>query len=110
MVSFIVLFLPAVLTVWIFEGLTRSDLTLKQWGSFYGVCVLLINTVAMMIMRFLLNWTGIILHDPQVGIDIYMATNHLMLAVPTAIILGVLTALVYKNVKIELEEKKNAEE
>lgn len=106
MVSFIILFLPAVLMVWIYEGLTRHRLALRQWACFYGVCVLMLNTIAMMIMRLLLNWPGENLSD----VNVYMATNYLVLTVPFAVLLGVLTALISRNLKIEFEEKKDGEE
>ena len=106
MVTFIVLFLPAVLAVWIYEGLSRHKLAFRQWACFYGVCVLFLNTVAMMIMRFLLNWPGENLAD----VNVYMATNYLILTLPTAVVLGVLAALLQRNLKIEFEEKKNAAE
>ena len=110
MITFICLFLPAVLSVWIYEGLTKQDLSVKRWVSFYGVNVLFINFFCLMMMRLVLDQAGTYLYNRETDIEPYVATNYLILAIPAAVVLGVVFALLHKNVKIELEARDDAKE
>lgn len=108
MVPFILLFLPEVLTVWIYEALAKKALTRKSWAMFYATCVLLVNTACFFIFYKILNWGGIAIENPQEGVTFYIAASYLMIALPIAVVLGVVAAFLKKYIRVEIEEKTDA--
>lgn len=108
MLSFICLFFPAVLFVWVYEGLSKSDLSLKRWLCMYCTGVIFINLICWLVMRFVLNMGYIYLYDAQLDITPALASNYMVLALPIALILSVAAALLRKNVKVTVEEPEHA--
>lgn len=108
MITFIMLFFPAAMSMWLYEHVTKTDLSVKNWLSMYAVHNLLINFVCLMIMRLVTNQAGEYLYGRDIGISPYVATNYMIKAIPVAIIVGVLAILLHKTVKVELEENEDA--
>lgn len=110
MVSFIVLFFPAVLTIWIFESLSKTDLRPKYFAVFYAASVLLINTICFLVLYYILDWGQVSLHDPQEGMSVYYAVRYLTLAVPMSVFVGIAAAFLRKYIRIEIEEAEDGED
>lgn len=108
MITFIILFLPAMLSMWIYEHVTKSDLSVKRWVNLYGVHVLLINFFCLMMMRLVTDQAGEYLYNREIDIPPYVATSYMLMAIPAAIVLGVVAVLLHKTVKVELEAEEDA--
>ena len=103
MITFIMLFFPAALSMWLYEYVTKSDLSVKRWVNLYAVHNLLINFICLMVMRLVTDQAGEFLYNREMDINPYAATNYLIKAIPTAICVGVLSILMHKTVKVEIE-------
>ena len=109
MVTFIILFFPAALSMWLYEHVTKTDLSVKRWVNLYAVHNLLINFACMMLMRLVTGQAGDYLYNREIGIPPYVATNYLILAIPVAIAVAVAGILLHKTVKVELESNEDAD-
>lgn len=109
MLSFICLFLPAVISVGIYEGLTKKSLTWKQWGYLYSAGVVLINFFCWLVMRFVLETAYTYLEDAAVGITPAVAGNYMAMALPAAVILPVVAALLSKHAKVSIEDAEDVQ-
>lgn len=108
MITFIVLFFPAALSMWLYEHVTKTDLSVKRWVSLYAVHNLLINFICMMIMRRLTNQGNDYLFNLQTDIQPHVATDYMIKAIPVALVVGVAAILLHKTVKVELEVDEDA--
>lgn len=108
MITFIILFFPAALSMWIYERVTKTDLSVKRWLNLYAVHVLLINFFCLMMMRLITDQAGEYLYNREIDLSAYTATNYLIMAIPAAVVLGVAAVLLHKNVKVELEAEEDA--
>ena len=108
MITFIMLFFPAALSMWLYEHVTKTDLSVKRWVSLYAVHNLLINFVCLMLMRLVTDEAGEYIYNRDIDIPPYVATNYMIKAIPVAIVLGVVAVLLHKNVKVELESNEEA--
>lgn len=103
MVALICLFFPAIVSVWIFEALSKEDLTGKKWGYQFVLNCLLINFACILVLRFLFgNASSYVLNGDM---HLQHAYNYLILAIPAAVVLSVMEVLLKKNVKITVEDK-----
>lgn len=108
MITFIMLFFPAALSMWLYEHVTKTDLSVKRWVNLYAVHNLLINFICLMLMRLVTDQAGIYLYDRDIGITPYLGTNYMILAIPVAVAMGVVAILLHKTVKVELETNEDA--
>lgn len=108
MITFIILFFPACLSVWLYEHVTKTDLSVKRWVNLYGVHNLMINFITLLLMRLVTDEAGVYLYDREIGIPPIMATDYLIKAIPVALGIAVIAILLHKTVKVELEAEEDA--
>ena len=108
MITFIMLFFPAALSMWLYEHVTKTDLSVKRWVSLYAVHNLLINFICLMLMRLVTDQAGVYLYDRDIGIPPITATDYMIKAIPVALAVGVLAILLHKTAKVELEANEDA--
>lgn len=108
MVTFIMLFFPAALSMWLYEHVTKTDLSVKRWVNLYAVHNLLINFICLMLMRLLTDQANDRLYNREIDIPPYVATDYLIKAIPVAIVLGLIAIALHKTVKVELESNEEA--
>lgn len=108
MITFIILFFPACLSIWLYEHITKTDLSVKRWVNLYAVHNLIINFTCMMLMRLVTGQAGVYIYDREIGIPAITATDYMIKAIPVAIAVGVLAILLHKTAKVELEANEDA--
>lgn len=104
MIAFIALFLPAVLSVWIFEALRKESLGWKNWLYRFSLNTLLINWIIFAVKKVILGTAASVISGFATDMSPDIAFNYLVMAVPLAIVLGVVSALLKKHVRIETED------
>lgn len=109
MLAFISLFFPAVLSVWFYELLTKTEFQIKQFILRYCANVLFINIICTGIKRFVFN-TGY--HSLYDGKDMVpsVAFNYMVMAVIVAVVLVIVEIFLNKNIKVSVEEREDAQE
>jgi hypothetical protein len=105
MVSFISLFLPAVLAVGIYEWTLKKKISLRHAVYLYAAQNIVINAFCFAVKKF---WLGTA--DGSMLIDGDMtpsaALNYLIIAVPVAVIVAFICALITSTVKVTKEDDK----
>ena len=107
MLAFICLFFPAVVAVRILEGLTRQNLTRKQWVYNYSSYLLLINFVCLGAKMFLLGTGSIPLYEAGEMLP-RAAVIYIAMAVVSGTVFAVLQALLDRRVTFTVEENTDA--
>ena len=109
MLAFIVLFLPAVFSLWIYEALTKKELSLKKVIYRYSVNVVLINFLCFLIKCYVFNSGATsLLFDGKNMLPV-SGFNYLILALPIAVMLAFLEVVISKKTVITVEENKDEE-
>ena len=88
MLALICYFFPAVISVWMFEALAKSRLTLKQ--CIYRFCgnALFINFILIAVKKFILNTAANPLITSEGDMLPSVAFNYLIMVVPIAALLA----------------------
>lgn len=104
MLTFIVLYLPAVLFAWCYENLTKTDLSIKKLLYLYAFGNVGTNMLCWLALRFVFDKA----HDPLYNTDTDMlpadACFYLLMAVVFSLILAVLCALLAKTFSVSIED------
>lgn len=108
MLTFICLFFPAVLYVWMFEGLTKEELSFKKWVHRYAFGVVFINLLCWLIQRFVLDNAYTPFYDANYGITPAAACDYMVMALIFTAVLGAFAALLHKKGKIAVEDQEDA--
>lgn len=108
MIAFICLFLPAVLGVWLYECLSKTNLCRKQW--LYRLCanIIFINGICFAIKRFLLGTANAFFYTLQADATPAAALNYLIMAIPAGVIVVFLQILFAKHASITVADEKDA--
>ena len=101
MIGFIVLFFPAVLSVWIFETLRKEALTRKAWLYRFCLNTLLINLVCFGVKKWILGTGNAVILSLAADMSPSIACNYLIMALPLAIGFGILQVITKKCVRVE---------
>ncbi len=109
MTAFICLFLPAVLSVWVYEALCKKSLSKKHWLYLYTTDVLLINLVCFLVKKLILHTDGAPMYTYYIDMTPSIAANYLIMAIPFALILAVAERFCAKFIHITVEEPDDAE-
>lgn len=88
MITFICLFFPPVLSVWIYEHLRRRDLRKRHWIYLYAAAVLTTNLCVFLVKRLVLGTGGMPIFDLYNDLPPSAASNYLIMAVPCALVFG----------------------
>ncbi len=109
MLAFICYFFPAIVSVWIFESLTKKPLGIKRCVFHFCANTLFINFLCIGIKRFILNSAGTLIYE---GADMLptVAFNYIVMAMLSGAILVVFEVLLFKKVKITVEEDQHEEQ
>ncbi len=104
MIAFICYFFPAILSLWLFETLSKQNISLKK--CIYRFCLnsVLINFLCFATKKFVLHTDGApMLYE---GADMIPSTafNYIVMAIFFTLILVVLEILISKNVKVIVED------
>ena len=108
MVALIVLLCPAVLAVWCYEALTKTELTRKKWFYRYTLNLVGINLICFIMKRFVLNSASAVFYTLSEGMLPSVALNYLIMAIPAAVIFALLQVFCKKNIEVSVEDKSNA--
>ncbi len=104
LVEFICLFFPAVLCVCIYEKLNKCTLNRRQWAYHFILDALFINLFCFLIKTFVLGSGGQQLLYDGVNMTPHAALNYLIITIPSAVALAVVSTLLFKNVRFEVED------
>lgn len=105
MLSFICYFFPAVISLRLFEALSKSSLSLKK--CIYRFCcnTLLINFLCLAVKKTVFHTANNpMLLDSSDMLPI-VALNYMIIAVPFAAVIALAEVLLSKRIKITVEEK-----
>ena len=107
MIACICLLLPSVLSVWIYEGLRKEDLSVKRWLYHYALSVIAVNFLCFFVKQYILGTGEFPLWNFYTDVTPSAAANYLIMAVPAAAVFGIIRALLVRSVKIEIEDSHN---
>ena len=108
MVTFLVLFFPAALSLWIWEKATKCTLPKRKWVYLYALNTLLINFLCFVLKKWVLH-TGEYTIE---GMTPNSAINYMLVAVVLAAVVALVEVFCYKRVRLQVEsgeEKENGE-
>lgn len=109
MLKFICLFFPAAFSLLIIETLRKKPFDFKKNLLLYLSNIIFINMACLFVKKFILNTADAPLAN--IGADMIptVALNYLIMALPFAVIIAVVEALLKRCVKIEVEGKEQNE-
>lgn len=103
MISFIVLFLPAVLSVWLWETFSKSRLCKRNWVYLLSLNILLINFGCFAVKKWILYTGNHTLATLMADMTPAVAVNYLIMAVPAAVALALAEKLAYSKIRLRVE-------
>ncbi len=106
MITFICLFFPAVVSLWLYEALAKTSLGLKKCIFRFCLNSLIINFVCFVAKKFVFDTASYSLYIEG---DMLPSTalNYLIIALPIAVILVLAEVLLSKKIKITVEENRD---
>ena len=107
MISIIVLVLPAVLSVWLWEIFSKKHLSGRSWIYLLSLNVMLINLGIFAVKRWVLNTAANPLSAMAQDMTPLVAMNYLLMAIPAAIALAAVERFVHSKVRIFVESDEN---
>lgn len=110
MIAFICLFLPAVLSVWVFEVLRKKSLNKKHWLYMYCAGVVLINLVCFLAKKLILRTAAAPMYTLYVDMTPAVAANYLIMAIPVALALAVAACFCAKFIRVGIEGSDDADQ
>ena len=109
MITFIVLFLPAVLSVWLWEVFSKNHLCKRNWVYLLSLNILLINFGCFAVKKWILYTASNVMASLMADMTPSVAVNYLIMAIPAAVALALVEKLVYSKIRIRVEgEDKDA--
>ena len=103
MMNIIVLVLPAVLSVWLWEIFHKKQLSKRNWVYLLSLNVMLINLGCFAVKRWVLHTAATALITKGQDMTPLVAMNYLIMAIPAAIALAVVEKVVRDKVRICVE-------
>lgn len=111
MITFIVLFLPAVLSVWLWEVFAKTQLTKRKWVYLLSLNILLINFGCFAVKKWILYTGNNVMATLMADMTPSVAVNYLIMAIPAAVALALVEKLVSGKIQLRVEgDDKNASE
>ena len=87
MIAFIVLFLPAVLSVWLWEKTKKTTLAKRNWFYLFTFNTVLINFICFATKKWLLKTGDAVIFSFAADMTPSVACNYLIMAIPLAVII-----------------------
>ena len=109
MILFICLFFPAVLAVWIYEALTKRKLGIKGWVYRFCFNATVINLFVFLVKKFVSHTSNELIALPGAEVVPEIAIRYLVMALPAAIVSGIVCAFASRYAKVEMEQKQDKE-
>ena len=111
MITFIVLFLPAILSVWLWEVFSKNRLCKRNWIYLLSLNILLINFGCFAVKKWILYTASNVMASLMADMTPSVAVNYLIMAIPAAVALALVEKIVYSKIRIRVEgEDKDAAE
>lgn len=110
MITFIVLFLPAVLAVWIWETVSKTQLSKKKWLYLLSLNIMLVNLACFAIKKWILHTAANVLSGLAADMTPSVALNYLIMAIPVAIGLALVENFVFRHIRLRVEEDREVED
>lgn len=110
MVAFIVLFLPAVLSVWLWEVFSKTQLNKKKWFYLLSLNIMLVNIFCFAVKKWVLLTAGNSLSGLAADMTPAAAFNYLVMAIPAAVALALVENFVFRKVRLQVEDKQEDED
>ena len=104
MLGFICYFFPAVTAIWLYEVLTRRQLSVKRCVFRFCTNAVVINFLCLGIKCYILG-TGSVPIIPQTDMFPQVAFNYLVMAIVISIVLVFAELLLVRKVSITVEEE-----
>ena len=108
MILLICLCFPAVLAVWIYEKLTKTDLKAKQWCYHFCLYATAVNLACFLVKRFVLGTGQNAIWNLYDGVLPVVAANYLIMAIPFAVAAAVGVSFLARNVEVALEDESDS--
>lgn len=109
MITFICLFFPAVLSVWLYEKLKKAELSPKKWAYRYALNTVLINFACFLTKSVVLNTAALPLYTADVDMYPSAALNYLIMALVAMVVITFVEIFTEKSAKITIEDEADAE-
>ena len=103
MITFIVLFLPAVLSVCLWEVFSKNHLCKRNWVYLLSLNILLINFGCFAVKKWILYTASNVMASLMAGMTPSVAVNYLIMAIPAAVALALVEKVVYSKIRIRVE-------
>lgn len=110
MIAFIVFFFPAVLSVWMFEALRKSQLDKKQWFYHFVLNAVFINFICFAVKKYILHTASSVIFSIAADMTPAVACNYLIIAIPLAVFLAFVKVFFSKHIRVEVAHKDSDEE
>ena len=109
MIAFICLFFPAVLSVCMYERLTKRELGFKRIVYRFCINALIINFICFLSKKLFFGTAEAPLYTFETDMRPTVAINYIITAVAVAVALTLFEVLLSKKVRIYVEEDKEKE-
>lgn len=95
MIAFIVLFLPAILSVWIWEAVNKTALPRRNWVYVFALHTVLINFVCFAVKKWILHTADAPIFSFVADMTPSTACNYLIMALPLAVVFPLIPAMLH---------------
>ncbi len=110
MISAICIFFPAVLSVWLFEALSKQNLTLKPWIYRFSLNSVIVNGLVFMVKWLVTDTSSELLALPSADMTPDVAIRYLVMALPIAAVAAVVEALLVGKITVSVSEENDESE
>lgn len=97
MIAFISLFLPAVLSVWILEILSKLSLRKRLWFYLFCLNTMLINLICFATKKWILHTADAVIFSFSADMTPSVACNYLIMSIPLAAMIALAEHLLCKH-------------
>lgn len=104
MLKIICVFFPAVLSVWMFEALTKQQLGLKSWAYRFCLNTIICNAFVFAVKVFVTQTSRELLNQVNADMVPDVALRYIIMAVPAAAVAAVIEALLTKKIGVCISE------
>lgn len=110
MIALIVYFFPAIVSVWIFETLSKSTLTHRHWFCRFAWNTVLINGICFAVKKWVLNTADVVLSSFYKDMTPAIAVNYLIMAIPLAVGIAIVQVFLHRHLRVQVEDAPSAKE
>ena len=104
MIQFMCIVFPAVISVWVFEAISKTKLDLKGWIYRFATNALITNMAVLLLKKFVSHTSSEFLAMPGADMVPEVAIRYVVMALPIALAVAVVSALLPKALKVSVED------